>query len=116
MSKNLESVNIISAYPGSDILRDPGLLSGSGASSAIPLLDGKMDSQPKSRMTGNGASDQSPEFREKLTQHWDHEQQTDFCSSASSDEMTVIFCRPSKNIQVLPTASATATSVRGPAR
>ena len=114
MSKNSESVNIISAYPGSDILLDPGLLS--GASSAFPLLDGNMDLQPKSRKAGNGASDQSLEFREKLTQHWDHEQQTDVCSSASSDEMTVIFFRPSKNIQVVPTASATAASVREPAR
>ena len=90
MSKNSESVNIMPASPGPYILLDPDLLSGV-SSPAIPLLDEKMDSQSSSGIIENWASDQSLEFRENLTQHRDHQQQTAVSSSASSDEMTVIF-------------------------
>ena len=69
-----------------------------------------MDSPPNSGITGSVASDQSLEFRENLTQHRYNQQQTDVCSSASSDEMPVIFFPPSKNIPVEPTASVIAAS------
>ena len=65
------STSIIPASPGPDILLDPDLLSGA-SSPAILLLDDNMDSQTISVITGNGASDQSLEFRENLTQHPDH--------------------------------------------
>ena len=109
MSKSSESVNIMPASPGPDILLDPDRLS-SVSSSAIPLLDDNMDPQPSSVITGNGASDQSLVFRANLTKHRDHQRQTDVSSPASSNEMTVIFCPPSKNIPVVLTASATAAS------
>ena len=71
MSKNSESVNIMPASPGPDILLDPDDLLSSVSSPAIPLLDENMDSQSSSGITGNWASDQSLEFRENLTQHRD---------------------------------------------
>ena len=95
------------ASSGRDILLDPDLLSGV-PSAAIPLLDDNMDTQSNSGITGNWSSDHLLEFRENLTQPLDHQQQSDACSAASSDEMTFIFCPPSKNIPVVPTASATA--------
>ena len=51
-----------------------------------------MDLQPKSGITRNWASDPSLDFRENLTQHWDHQQQINVCLYASSDEPTVIVC------------------------
>ena len=97
------------ASPGPDILLDTDLLSGA-SSPAIPLLDDSMDSQADTGITGNWASDQSLEFRQNLSQNRDPQPHTDVCSSASSDEMTIIFCPPSKNIPVVQTASATAAS------
>ncbi|XP_075258679.1 uncharacterized protein LOC142350654 [Convolutriloba macropyga] len=109
MSTSSESINTMPASPGPDILLDTDLLSGA-SSPAIPLLDDSMDSQADTGITGNWASDQSLEFRQNLSQNRDPQPHTDVCSSASSDEMTIIFCPPSKNIPVVQTASATAAS------